>query len=504
MRIALPFATILFAACSSADLRPVDAGPAIALGGDIIDGEVVVSADLPASLQEELGLSQLDFDADLGAGLYLADDEVNLMAIQAALKQDFDGAIAENNLAASAFSTNDPYRSLQWNFDMIGVDAAWAWNKGAGITVAVIDTGVSEAGEDTPIHLVNGIDYVNGGTPNDENGHGTHVAGTIAQATDNGKGVAGIAPEATILAIRALDANGGGSMYNVAKAITSAVNSGADVINMSLGTSSSMSTVATAVADAVARGVVVVAASGNEYRSTVSYPAAYPGVIAVGAVGGDRAVAAYSNGGTALDVVAPGGNMALDANRDGYADGVLQETFEGGSWGYNFFEGTSMASPHVAAVAALLLAEGADPQGVEQILRDTATDIGTAGFDTRAGYGLITPSAALASIDGSAPPAEEDEPSTTPPATADTTAPVISGVTGWRSGSSMEISWTTNELATTEIEFETYGWFGDTTADATSHAQSFTISSSTTYWFTIIAKDAAGNAAESGLWVMYP
>ncbi len=493
---------VLLAACSSSDLRPVDPVSSLALAADIVDGEVVVSADLSASLQEELGLTQLDFDADLGAGLYLAADEINLSAIEAAIKGDFDGAVVEHNLVAAAFGSNDPYRSLQWNFDQIGVDAAWAFNKGAGITVAVIDTGVSEAGEDTPIHLVNGIDYVNGGTPNDENGHGTHVAGTIAQATDNGHGAAGIAPEATILAIRALDANGGGSMYNVAKAITGAVNGGADVINLSLGTSSSMSTVATAVADAVARGVVVVAASGNESRTTVSYPAAYPGVIAVGAVGGDGKVAAYSNGGTAIDVVAPGGNMALDANRDGYADGILQETFEGGEWGYTFFEGTSMASPHVAAVAALLLGEGANPSDIEAILRATATDIGTPGFDTRAGHGLIDARAALASVSSGGPPAGPDDEA--PPSGSDTTAPVISQVSGWRAGGTMELSWTTDELATTEIEFETFGWFGDASADRTSHLESFTVNAGTTYTFTIVAKDAAGNVAESGLWVMYP
>src|SRR5687768_3484999 len=108
MRIALPFASVLFAACTSADLRPVDTASPLALAADIIDGEVVVTADLPASLQDELGLSQLDFDADLGAGLYLAAGEVNLSAIEAAVKTDFEGVIVEHNLAALAFGSNDP------------------------------------------------------------------------------------------------------------------------------------------------------------------------------------------------------------------------------------------------------------------------------------------------------------------------------------------------------------------------------------------------------------
>ncbi len=489
----------LLAACQPSDLRPVQPAGDLPSSAEIIEGEVVISADVPASLQEELGIAQLDFDSDLGAGLYLAGADTNLLAIQAALKADFADVVVESNLAAKSFASyDDAYYDLQWNIPMLGMEQAWDFNTGAGIIVAVIDSGVSKAGEDTPVNFVDGIDYVDGGTPEDENGHGTHVAGTIAQASGNGLGTVGIAPDATLLAIRALDEYGGGSMYNVASAITSAVNSGADVINLSLGTPSSMSTVSSAIANAVSKGVVVVAASGNEYAGTVSYPAAYPGVISVGAVGADSKVAAYSNGGTALDVVAPGGNLALDSNKDGYADGILQETFEGGSWGYLFFEGTSMASPHVAGIAALLLAEGADPFEIEGILRSTATDLNAKGFDTRAGYGLVDPVAALEAVANAATPVEE------PPAPGDVTAPTISAVTGTRTATKMDLYWTTNEPTTTTVTFDTYGTFSDGGALVTSHYMSFTIDRYTTYTFTLEALDAAGNKGTSGKWVMYP
>jgi hypothetical protein len=138
---------------------------------------------------------------------------------------------------------------------------------------------------------------------------------------------------------------------------------------------------------------------------------------------------------------------------------------------------------------------------VAAILTETAQDIGAPGWDTRSGYGLIDPVAALARVSGSAAPPADAPPSS---GSSDTTPPVISGVSGWRSGSSMSLEWTTNEPATTEVTFETYGWFGDTTVLSTTHALDFTIDRWTTYRFSIQAVDAAGNTAVSSGWVMYP
>ncbi len=499
----IPNLLLLSFGCTDSGLGITESnGPLLHVPGDVIEGEFVIYADVNSSVAHDLGIEQIDFNDVLGAGLYEATAPIELSTLAAALRTHLRGElVVENNRPRALFA--DPYRSLQWNLDTLDIEAAWTVTKGAGATVAVIDSGVSSAGEDTPVNLKLGWDFVgNDAKPTDENGHGTHVAGTIAQATDNGLGVSGVAPQATVLAVRAMDANGSGSAWGVAQAITYAVDQGADVINLSLGSAWSTAIEEDAIDYAFDKGVIVVAASGNSGTGTVDYPAAYESVISVGATRADNTVAPYSNTGAALDLVAPGGDMTRDNNGDGYADGILQETFAGSSWGYEFYEGTSMAAPHVAAVAALLISAGANPSDVRGLLQTTATDQGSSGWDKKYGWGLVNPVAALAALGaapGSAPPAAE-EPAPPP---ADTTAPVVSGVDGSRSGTSLVLWWDTNEPAGSWIDFEDYGVFGDGTL-VTHHELSFTISTSSTYVFTIIADDGSGNEGTSGPWVTYP
>ncbi len=288
---------------------------------------------------------------------------------------------------------NDPYFDYQWHMSNLNVTKAWETTKGKGVVVAVIDTGVS-AGEDGYFKLLQGYDFVdNDTTPDDEQGHGSHVAGTIGQKSDNGIGVAGVAPEVTILPVRVLDANGSGSNTWVANGIIWAVDNGANIINLSLGSASNSEVVADACAYAYNRGVTVLAATGNDgFTDFIGYPAALDTTIAVGSVGQNNDIAPYSNQGQQIDIVGPGGDQSM-----GEAAGVLQETRLNGQWGYVFFQGTSMATPHAAGVAALVYANGTtSPDEIRRVLTSSAKDLGASGWDTVYGHGMIDPVAALA------------------------------------------------------------------------------------------------------------
>jgi len=329
------------------------------------------------------------------------------------------------------FTPNDPLYSYQWHFPMVQMPTAWDVSNGAGVIVAVIDSGVAyedygkydQAPDLAGTTFVAGWDFVNDDDhPNDDDSHGTHVAGTVAQTTNNASGVAGVAYGATIMPVKVLDEDGSGTDQGVADGIVWAVDHGAQVINMSLGGPDYSSVLRDAVDYAHDHGVTVVASSGND-NSSIGYPAAYENCIAVGAVRYDETRSYYSNYGPELDVVAPGGDVYADQNGDGYGDGVLQQTFHPDThdptdFGYWFFQGTSMASPHVAGVAALLISHGiaTTPDQVRAALEDTAKDLGPVGWDQEYGQGLIQARSALDYIPG-ATPTPTETPTHTPTAT---------------------------------------------------------------------------------------
>ncbi len=263
---------------------------------------------------------------------------------------------------------NDPMLDKQWHLMAMGAPAGWAKTpQGEGIVVAVIDTGVSVVEDLDADRVLEGASFVPGVTSaQDDNGHGTHVAGTIAQSTNNGIGVAGVAPLATILPVKVLSASGSGTSEGIAAGIDYAVDEGADVINLSLGGSYSL-VVHTAIRKAREQGVVVIAAAGNSGRRGVSWPGALSETIGVGATGPDGTRAPYSSFGEGVDIAAPGGDTRIAGG------GVLQDTIAPGGHAYRELQGTSMAAPHVAGAAAVLLSTGTcGPDCVEETLLTSA------------------------------------------------------------------------------------------------------------------------------------
>jgi serine protease len=337
----------------------------------------------------------------------------NMQGVVAALAKHPSIAYAEPNRILHAFFVpNDEAYPSQWHLQLINMEEAWDTSTGSGVTVAVVDTGVSPYGADGfGGRLLSGYNAFFNITAfwQDANCHGTHVAGTIAQQTNNGTGAAGVAFNAKILPVRALNRFGAGSTAAVAAGIRWAADHGAQVINLSLGDTESSQTLQEAITYAYDKGVVIVAAAGNYSDAgslaPVAYPAAYPEVIAVGAVDAKSTRAYYSCGGAELALMAPGG-IDSDDTGDGQPDGVLQETFWeylGFPWfdigiGLYYLMGTSMASPHVAGVAALVKSIHPDwgPEEIRQALTETATHLGSPGRNDEYGYGLVNAAAAVA------------------------------------------------------------------------------------------------------------
>jgi len=358
------------------------------------------------------------------------EDQLKLDTLRAieALKKRPDVVYAEPNYIRKAFAVpTDEHYAKQWHYPLINLPEAWEITKGSSdVIVAVVDTGILSTHPDiNSSQLVDGYDFIRStdisvdgdgvdSDPDDPGDqmqggssfHGTHVAGTIAAATNNTTGVSGVAWNCKIMPLRALG-KGGGSSYDIMQAVRYAAgltvdanvapSNAAHIINLSLGGASFSQSEQDDINAVRAAGVIIIAAAGNEDTSDPSYPAAYDGVISVSAVGADKSLAPYSNYGSKIDIAAPGGDMSQDLDGDGHPDGVLSTSGDDSSGTiqmiYEFSNGTSMAAPHMAGVAALMKSVYSDltPNDLDSLIQNgnITEDIGPTGRDDSFGYGLI-------------------------------------------------------------------------------------------------------------------
>jgi subtilisin family serine protease len=312
--------------------------------------------------------------------------------------------VERNYVATVDAVPNDPLYPQQWALPITHVPEAWDTSRGAGIILAIVDTGIDGGHADLSVRVIEGFNAITGSTDaTDDNGHGTRMAGIAAATGFNGLGVIGVAPSVQLMPVKSMDASGHGTYADIARGIVYAADHGARVINLSLGGEVESATLSDAVAYAVSRGVVVTAAAGNSGASAPMYPAACPGAIAIGATDAQDMRADFSNFGPWLGLVAPGVGISTTDIGGGYTDST----------------GTSPATPVVAGTAALVLSANPEltPQQVGSILTLSSDDLGTPGFDPYYGWGRLNAARAVAQAVELA-----DVPDTQPPAVS-VTAP---------------------------------------------------------------------------------
>jgi subtilisin len=307
--------------------------------------------------------------------ILIIDPDVEVFALE-----NFKGEFMRGHLKLQGVKPQ-PAQTLTWNIDRVDAEISWGISTGDPVKVGVIDTGIDLNHPDLKANIKGGYNAINPlKSYNDDNGHGTHVAGIIA-ALNNNIGVVGVGPKIDLYAIKVLNASGSGYLSDVIEGLDWAVANGMQVVNMSLGTSQDVQSFHDAILNAYNAGVVIVAAAGNS-GGAVSYPAAYPEVIAVSATDQNNQIASWSSRGPAVDLAAPGVS--------------IYSTYKGKS--YSTLSGTSMAAPHVTGAAALIIdtkkcdlnLDGiCTPSEVQQRLEQTAIDLGTPGKDNLYGSGLV-------------------------------------------------------------------------------------------------------------------
>lgn len=436
-------------------------------------GQVVVKMKDGYSTQAVSGMQRIQpISGMAGTGVYATQAGESVHEAVQRLQRTPGVEIAEPNyIYRTMATTNDPMLNQLWGHSKVGAQSAWDQSQGNDVLVAVVDTGVDYNHPDLQGRVIKGPDLANNDNdPMDDQGHGTHVAGTIAATGNNGVGIAGIAYNSKVLAIKVLGRDGSGDTSKIANGILKAAEMGAKVINLSLGGPQSSSVLKSAVDKATQQGALVVVASGNENTQTPSYPAAYPNALSVGSTTSSDSRSNFSNYGSTVDIAAPGSDILSTTEKT-----------------YKKQSGTSMASPHVAAGAAILL--GKNPSLTNTQLRELLTSTGdsASGFSNSAvkRMNLVKALAAVSSNPG------------TTPNPGDTEAPSVpSGVKALAASSTqVQLSWNASTDNASVAGYRVYrnGQQIATTA-GTSYADSG-LAAGTAYAYTVAAYDGAGNVS---------
>lgn len=365
-----------------------------------IEHEVVVRFS-PRPEQKKIDQLVRSLDAkvkrDFDKFLIIKSKSMTTKQLMKKLAEHPDSVFAEPNyLLLPNVKPNDTfYPEYQWNLPMIGMEQSWTISEGSSdVIVAVVDTGIDMNHPEFAGKLVKGYNVLDGSNkPQDDNGHGTHVSGVIAAKTNNADGIAGMSWNSKLMPIKAIGADGSGSAVDIAQGIYWATDNGAAVINLSVGNYTSSAALKEACRYAYSNNVVLVAASGNDASNQPSYPAAYDEVLAVAAVDHRKERAEFSNFGKYVDVSAPGVDIPSTYIYSDYAS----------------LSGTSMACPHVAALASLVrsIHPNMSSGDVMNIIRQSSTDLGATGHDQLYGYGLINVKQALSQAQPTQPPKTE-------------------------------------------------------------------------------------------------
>jgi len=371
----------------------LDAGSNV--GAESVPGQILVKFRPAADMVDAAGTYGLTaIRRNSRTGMQLVAVKGNVQSTVASLQKSGLVEYAEPNYVMRAtalrLEPNDPMIKEQYAVDKLQLREAWDINQGSEKTLlAIVDTGIDYNHPEFAGRVINGKDFANNDNDSmDDQGHGTHCAGIAAASANNGVGIAGVAPGVKLLGVKVLAANGSGSYEGVANGIIYAADQGAKVISMSLGGRASSKAVEDACKYAIDKGALVVAAMGNDGREVKSYPAAIPGVLAVGSTDSADARSSFSNMGAHISVSAPGSRILSTLPMKSNSLGKTE---------YGVLSGTSMACPAVSGLASLLR-DQAPEQNADQIrtrIEKSSDDLGAQGFDKQFGFGRINALKAL-------------------------------------------------------------------------------------------------------------